>query len=158
MILEMNSITCTIVVMQYGVRQGRQPYLPTGQKPQTLQRKLTMSISFFLFFKGKLFENGNRYAKSDNTIQKGLNERIPNDILHVKFKRKSSLSQSNLLYPRYGVYVYKYLKRQKRPKRVKMLTSKWHRKQEYFFIHLHNRSFQCIRFVEKHFFSVTNNG
>ena len=40
------------------------------------------------FFKGKLFENGKRYAKSDNTIQKGLKERIPNDILHVQFERK----------------------------------------------------------------------
>ena len=28
------------------------------------------------YFKGKCFENENRYAKSDNTIQKGLKERI----------------------------------------------------------------------------------
>ena len=35
-------------------------------------------------------------------------------------------------------------------KRVKMLTAEWHRKQEHF-IHPF-RSFQCIRFAEKHFF------
>ena len=52
----------------------------------------------FEFFKGKLFENGKRYAKSQNKIQKGLRERIPNDILHVQFERKISVSQSNLVY------------------------------------------------------------
>ena len=41
------------------------------------------------------------------------------------------------------------------PKRVKMLTSKWHRKQEHI-IHTF-RLFQCIRFVKKQFFSVANN-
>ena len=63
------------------------------------------SCMLFKFFKGKLFEklNANQYAKSDNTIQKGLKERIPNDILHVNFKRKISVSQSNWLYPKYGV-------------------------------------------------------
>ena len=45
-------------------------------------------------FKEKLFEDGTRYAKSDNTIQIGLYERI----LHVKFERKISVSKSNLLY------------------------------------------------------------
>ena len=45
-------------------------------------------------FRGKLFENGKRYAKSATTIQKALKERIPNHILHVKFERKTSVSQS----------------------------------------------------------------
>ena len=49
------------------------------------------------------------------------------------------------------VYVYNYLKRQKMPKRVKIFTSKWHRKQQHLFIHPF-RSLQCIRFVEKKFF------
>ena len=35
----------------------------------------------------------------DTQIQKGLKERIQNHILHVQFKRKISVSQSNLLYP-----------------------------------------------------------
>ena len=61
-------------------------------------------------FKGELFENGRRYAKSDNTIQKDLKKRIQNHILHVQFKRKISVSQSNLLYPKHGVYVYNDLK------------------------------------------------
>ena len=63
-----------------------------------------------------------RYAKSDNTKQKGLKERIPNHTLHVQFERKISVSQSNLLYPKYGVYVHNYLNRQKMPKSVKMLS------------------------------------
>ena len=71
--------------------------------------------------------------------------------VHVQFERKISVSQSNLLYPCYGVYVYSDLKRQKLLKRVKMLTSKCHRKQEHFFIHPF-RSFQCIWFVKKQFF------
>ena len=103
------------------------------------------------WFKGKLFENGRRYAKSDNMIQKGLKESIQNHILHVQFERKISVSQSNLFYPQYGVYVHNYLKRQKKPKRIKMLTSKWHRKEENFFTH-HFRSLKCIRFVENNFF------
>ena len=37
------------------------------------------------------------------------------------------------------------------PKRVKIFTSKWHRKQQHLFIHPF-RSLQCIRFVEKKFF------
>ena len=53
----------------------------------------------FEFFKGKLFENSERYTKSDNMIQKSLKERIPNNILHVQFEHKISVSQSNLLYP-----------------------------------------------------------
>ena len=51
----------------------------------------------------------------------------------------------------YLSFLYNYLKQQKMPKRVQMLTTKWHRKQEHFFIHPY-RSFQCIRFVEKLFF------
>ena len=47
-------------------------------------------------FPGKLFENRKRYAESDNTIQKGIKKRIPNDILHVPFELKISVSQSNL--------------------------------------------------------------
>ena len=39
--------------------------------------------------------------------QKALERRIPNHILHVQFERKTSVSQSNLLYPLHGVYVYK---------------------------------------------------
>ena len=38
-----------------------------------------------------------------------------------------------------------------------MLTSKWHEKQEHFFIHAF-RSFQCIRFVKKHFFLLQTTG
>ena len=53
---------------------------------------------FFKNFRGKLFENGKRNAKSETTIQKTLEERIPNHILHVQFERKTSVSQSNLLY------------------------------------------------------------
>ena len=103
---------------------------------------------FFECFGGKLFENGKRYTKSETTIQKALEERIPNHILHVQFERKRSVSQSNLLYP---LYVYNYLKRQKMPKRVKIFTSRWHRKQQHLFIHPF-KSLQYIRFVEKNFF------
>ena len=53
----------------------------------------------FESFKGKLFENGKICAKSDNMIQKGLKERIPNHILYVQFEHKISISQSNLLFP-----------------------------------------------------------
>ena len=49
-------------------------------------------------YKEKLFENGKKYAKSDNTLQNSINERIQNHILHVKFERKISVSQSNSLY------------------------------------------------------------
>ena len=48
-------------------------------------------------FKG-LFETGKIYAKSDNTIQKGLKKRIHNTILNVQFERNISFSKSNLLY------------------------------------------------------------
>ena len=51
----------------------------------------------FELFKEKLFENGKRYAKSDNTIQKSLRERIPTSIRHLQFERKISVSRSNLL-------------------------------------------------------------
>ena len=54
---------------------------------------------FFKNFRGKLFENVKRYAKSETTIQKTLEETIPNHILHVQFECKRSVSQSNLLYP-----------------------------------------------------------
>ena len=103
---------------------------------------------FFECFGGKLFENGKRYTKSETRIQKALEERIPNHIQHVQFERKISVSQSNLLYP---LYVYNYLKRQKMPKRVKIFTSKWHRKQQHLLMHPF-RSLQCIQFVEKNFF------
>ena len=49
-------------------------------------------------------------------IQKALEERIPNHILHVQCECKTSVSQSNLLYPLFGVYVYNYLKSQKMSK------------------------------------------
>ena len=110
---------------------------------------------FFECFRLQLFANGKRYAKSDTTTQKAPEERIPNHIKHVQFERKASVSQSNLLYPIYRVYVYNYLKLQKMPKRVKMFTSKWHQKQQHFFIHPF-RSLQCIRFVEKNFLSRTS--
>ena len=78
----------------------------------------------FELFKGELLENGRRYAKSDITIPKGLKKRIQNHILHVQFERKISVSKSNVLYPKYRVYVHNDIKQQKMPKRVKMLTSK----------------------------------
>ena len=84
----------------------------------------------FECFRGQLFENGKRYTNSETTIQKALEERILNHILHVQFERKISVSQSNLLYP---LYVYNDLKRQKIPKCVKIFTTKWHRKQQHFF-------------------------
>ena len=105
----------------------------------------------FEWFKGILFENGRRYAKSDNTIQKGLKERIQKHIQHVQIEGKISVRQSNLLYPLYGVYVHNYHRRQKMPKRVKMLTSKWHKKEENFFTH-HFRSLKCSRLAENIFF------
>ena len=46
-------------------------------------------------FRWKLFENGKRYTKSETTLQKALEERIPNHILHVQFERKITVSQSN---------------------------------------------------------------
>ena len=105
---------------------------------------------FFECFRGKLFDKGKRYVKSETTIQKALEERIPNCILHVQFERKTSISQSNLLYPIYGVYAYNYLKQQKMStKCFKIFTLKWHRKQQHFVIH---SSLQCILFVEKNFF------
>ena len=114
--------------------------------------RVNPKFMFFKYFRGKLFENGKRCAKSDTTIQKALEERIPNHILHVQFGRKTSVSQSNLLYP---LYVYNNPKRQKMPKRVKMYTFKWHRKQRHFFIHPF-KSLQCIWFVGRNFFSKTS--
>ena len=52
---------------------------------------------FFECFRGQLFENGKRNTKSETTIQKALEERIPNHILHVQFERKISVSQSKEL-------------------------------------------------------------
>ena len=72
--------------------------------------------------------------------------------LNVKLR----VSLSNLLYPYYGVNLHNYLKRQKMPKRIKMLTSIWHQKEENLLTH-HFRSLKCIRFVKNNFF-VTNNG
>ena len=77
--------------------------------------------------------------------------RDTNHILHVQFERQTSVSQSNLLYPLFGVLVHNDPKRQKMPKGVKMFNSKWHRKQRHFFIHPF-RSLQRIRFVGKTFF------
>ena len=57
--------------------------------------RLNLECVFFKNFRGKLFANGKRYAKSETTIQKALEERIPNHILHVQFERKTSVSQSN---------------------------------------------------------------
>ena len=48
----------------------------------------------FEWVKGILFENSRRHAKSDNTIQKCLKERIQNHILHVQFEHMISISQS----------------------------------------------------------------
>ena len=62
-------------------------------------RRVNPECMFFKNFRGKLFDNGKRYAKSEITIQKALQERIPNHILHVQFERNTSVSQSNLLYP-----------------------------------------------------------
>ena len=73
---------------------------------------------FFECFRGQLFENGKRYTNSETTLQKALEERIPNHILHVQFERKISVSQSNLLYP---LYVYNDLKRQKMPNATQFL-------------------------------------
>ena len=106
---------------------------------------------FFECFGGKLFENGKRYTKSERTIQKALEERIPNHILHVQFERKISVSQSNLLYP---LYVCNYLKRQKMPKRVKIFTSKWHRKQQHLLIQPHTPMHVVCR--EEFFLSRTS--
>ena len=58
---------------------------------------------FSKYFRGKLFESGKRYAKPETTIQKALEDRIPNHILYVQFEHKTSISQSNLLYPLYVV-------------------------------------------------------
>ena len=56
---------------------------------------------FFECFRGQLFENGKRYENSETTVQKALEERIPNHILYVQYEREISVSQSNLLYPLY---------------------------------------------------------
>ena len=66
---------------------------------RTLSYPLCIMCMPFEFFKGKLFENGKWYAKSDNTIQKGFKERIPNDILHVQFERKNIAVCKTLMPP-----------------------------------------------------------
>ena len=55
----------------------------------------------FEWFKGILFEKSRRYAKSDNTIQKGLKESIQNHILHdsVQFERKITLAKNLIVVP-----------------------------------------------------------
>ena len=46
-------------------------------------------------------ENSKRYVKSDNPIQKGLKERIPNHTLHVQFECKTrTLTESERASPR----------------------------------------------------------
>ena len=54
-------------------------------------------------------------------------------------------------------HIHNSLKRQKMPKRVKMLTSKWHRKEENLLTH-QLRSLKFIRFVENNFLSRTMEG
>ena len=117
-------------------------------------KRVNPQCMFFECFRGKLFENRKRYTKSETMMLKALKKRIPNHILHVYFERKITSSQSNLLDPVYGVYDYVHLpKTTEMPKRIKMLTSKWHQKQQHFFTH-HFRSLQCIRFVEKKCFGL----
>ena len=43
-------------------------------------------------FKGELFKNGRRYAKSANMIQTGLKKRIKNCILEVQFEHKKAIA------------------------------------------------------------------
>ena len=47
---------------------------------------------FFKNFRGKLFENGKRYAKAETTIQKALEERIPNLIYMFNLNVKQALA------------------------------------------------------------------
>ena len=79
--------------------------------------RVILHVCSLNFLKGYYLKTVTDAQNLTTRYRKSLNERIPNDILHLKFKRKISISQSNLLYPKYGVYVYKYLKRQKRPKK-----------------------------------------
>ena len=117
-----------------------------------MRTRVNPECMFFQNFRGELFENGKRYAKSETTIQKALEERIPNHnflhIQHVQFERKTSVSQSNLLYP---WYVYNYQTRAPRgtdrspeynehfcyklDSRVKNLTTEWNQKQQHFITH-----------------------
>ena len=48
-------------------------------------------------FKGKLFKNGRRYAKSANMIQTGLKKRIKNYILEVQFERKKAIANQTYI-------------------------------------------------------------
>ena len=100
---------------------------------------------FLKNFRGKLFGNGKRYAKSETTIQKALEERNPNHILHVQFERKTSEALANQICWICCTHNMCIITQNDR-KRVKMSTSKWHRKQRHFFIHP-VRSLQCIWFV-----------
>ena len=49
-------------------------------------------------FKGELFKNGRRYAKSANMIQTALKKRIKNYILEIQFERKKSDLLANQTY------------------------------------------------------------
>ena len=74
-------------------------------------------------------------------------------------KIKASANQANQICCTHNMEymnIINYLKRQKIPEHVKMLTSKWYRKEENFFPY-HFRSLKCIQFVKNNFF-VTNNG
>ena len=94
---------------------------------------------FFKNFRGKLFENGKdtqnlrqRYRKPS---RKGF--QIISYMLNLNVKQALA---NQICCTR---NMYNYPKRQKMPKRVKMFTSKWHRKQRHFFIHPF-RSLECI--------------
>ena len=48
----------------------------------------------FECLEGKVFENVKRNANSETIIQKGIEMRTRNHIMHVQFERKISVSQS----------------------------------------------------------------
>ena len=108
----------------------------------------------FEWFKGILFENGRRYAKSDNTIHKDLKERIQNHILHVQFERKISVSQSNWHNMEY-MYIITLNDRKCQNASKCLLRNGTEREKTS--SHIHFRSLKCIRFVENNFV-VANNG
>ena len=111
-------------------------------------------------FKGKLFEKVEDTQNLTIPYRKAWRRgfQIISYMFNLKISVfKISVSQSNLLYPKYGVYVHNYWNRQKMLKRIKMLTLKWHQKEENFFAH-HFRSLKCIRFVENKFFCREGGG
>ena len=110
----------------------------------------------FVRFKGELFEKGRSYAKSEFTIKKGLKKRIQNHILHVLFKRKISVSQSNFLYQKWSICIW-WPKMTENVKTRQNAYFEMAPKQEHFFIHTF-RSFQCIRFVKKQYFLSQTKG